>query len=763
MAEKSYIQRQREQSEGAKRRRERSGDSRSNLEVRQDSEQQRKFDKAVAAGVDPATAARAFGVTREGTTDIVTIQSTQGVGVTARTREGGRTTQAQEFFSRQEGSGSLGAQYAIPTDAAGRTPTDQLMSARREVIPSSQLFGGPLRYAGPDTSQFIRPRTIPTQISLPAIPSPTRQDMATNPFATPASQQVSFATADPTYLPRGQSQVSLPRQSGGIVDFFRRRGKIERTRLLSLFNPEDPRVQPADRGAAENQLALTIGAFATGGGLGAGSRLVSASGSQLQNVLLAGGLIGADVAFNRRPQYLAAIQSGQTPGTAFGDVGLEAGRDLALFGIGAGYARSQIASPTSLLASTAPVGSPGRTMGSIRVNAQRFVRDDPLLVDPATGRPLQIRTDVTATRATPIERDFLGNVRARPFEAISVRDVDTGFTRTMTFEPGRGVRTTESMIPSAVFDQPRSFGFRPIRAGSIEQGIFTDRVSVLTGTARSRGSSIFIRNVRLGETQRTRTPELIDRAIIGTFDRRVSATAFVQPRASLAAPSRLSTIVDTSVYGVPGGRGTPLTVTPTARSSLPPPTLITGVIRAQPQLAVQNVISGDIRRSTLEVFEPFDNREYLVPTIRPTSEIDFSLFTGSLSRPSSRTRRSSRPVQFQVPEQIRIPVQRQPPVTVTTPTLRTPTRDFFAPPATPRFPRGPRTPPPAFPLFNFDFEIPRFKQGKASNFDRFIGYDRAPRNLPSLTAAFQSGFNPTKAEKSLRGRSFTGIEIRGFL
>lgn len=736
-------------------------------ESKQSADRQRKFDKAVAAGVDPAVAARAFNVTREGTTDVVTIQSTEGVGVTARTKQGGRTSTAQEFFSRQEGSESLGAQYAIPTDAAGRTPTDQLIRARSQPVPSSVAFGGPLRYAGPATSQFIRPRSIPTQISLPPIPSPTRQDMATNPFATPASSQVPFATADPTYLPRGQAQVSLPRQSSGVVDFFRRRGKIERTRLLSLFNPEDPRVQAADRGAAENQLAFTIGAFATGGGLGAGSRLVSAapltSGSALQTALVGTGVVATDVAFNRRPQYLDAISQGQTRGTAVGNIGVDLGRDIAVFGVGSGYARSQIASPTRLLTPSDPVGSPGRTLGSLRVNSQRFVRDDPLLVDPATGRPLQIRTDVTATRATPIQRDFLGNVRARPFEAMSIRDVDTGFTRTMTYEPGRGVRTTESLIPNAVFDQSRSFGFRPVRAGSIEQGIFTDRVSVLTGTARTRGSSVFIRNVRLGETQRTRAPEFIDRAIIGTFDRRVSATAFVQPRTSVASPSRLSTIIDTSVYGVPGGRATPLTVTPKARSSLPPPTLITGVIRAQPQLAVQSSFVGDIRRSSLDVFEPLDDREYLVPTIRPTNEIDFSLFTGSLSRPASRTRGSSRPAQFQVPEQIRVPVQRQPPVTVTTPRLRTPTRDFFVPPSPPRFPGSRRTPGPRIPFFNLDLELPRFKQGKASNFDRFLGYDRAPRNLPSLTAAFQSGFNPAKAEKKIRGRSFTGIEIRGFL
>lgn len=114
-------------------------------EGKQSADRERKFNKAVAAGVDPDVAARAFDYTRPGTTDVTVIQSKEGVGVTARTNEAGATTRQQATFGLDT---DLGRQSAIPLNAQGQTPMDERAAFNRATSSPQMVDFGPLRFAG---------------------------------------------------------------------------------------------------------------------------------------------------------------------------------------------------------------------------------------------------------------------------------------------------------------------------------------------------------------------------------------------------------------------------------------------------------------------------------------------------------------------------------------------------------------------------------------------------------------------------------------
>lgn len=104
----------------------------------------RKYEKMVEAGVDPERAAFAVDYVPEGTTRTVAIQSTEGVGITARVGGARGETRIQETFGKDT---DIGREFAIPTDEKGRTPLQQRVEFNR--------FKTRFRQAAPEVSQRV--------------------------------------------------------------------------------------------------------------------------------------------------------------------------------------------------------------------------------------------------------------------------------------------------------------------------------------------------------------------------------------------------------------------------------------------------------------------------------------------------------------------------------------------------------------------------------------------------------------------------------
>ena len=735
MAEKSYIQRQREQSEGAKRRRERSGDFRSNLEVRQDAEQQRKFDKAVAAGVDPAVAARAFGVTREGTTDFVAIQSTRGVGVTARTREGGRTATAQQFFDRREGSESLGAQYAIPTDRAGRTPTDQMIRARSQAVPSSVAFGGPLRYAGPATPTS---RTA-VGVGVPIYPV----DFPV--YGAPVYDQ------RPVNVLRAAPQ---PRNIRAIPDFIETPARqVGRGFRETVRNPRE--AGPAIRSGS--------GPYAFGG---------------------TAAIVTGIASFASIPQSYAGLSAVRLGLTS------TVGRTAAIGVTGAGAVAAPMVSSRLAIrgpserefltdprfqrsfeeARRARTEGVGPVLGFVE-NVPGF---GPKVVDVATrGESTRRFREAFGASATDlgVGRDYNGlntvELGLREFES---RQRGGGAGLVLAQIPGEivgrsvfqgagviarpGARAFVSTIPAGALEgalvlaSERETVRQPVRPRDLALAMGAGALTASTTSA------FIVGNIAIGRA-RGRAGQaamnIIDPAEIGGD---IGADILTSPR---GMSPRVSTILPGTVFtNVFDQSGTPSARTASGRRSV--------------------FTFGTPTRSTVSTRTPVP-ADFVGSVVPTPSRTPVNPFVPARSGRSVRTPNFENtfvtirePTEPFVPTGTRTPVNPFVPVNVPT---RTPVFPYtFINTRTPVTPfaniftqtRNPVTP--FVPTFT-DFPIGGFPFGGSGGGRFGFGLEgsrkRNIRNLPSLTAAFQSGFDPAKAEKKIRGRSFTGIEIRGFL
>lgn len=737
MAEKSYIQRQREQSEGAKRRRERSGDSRSNLQVRQDAEQQRKFDKAVAAGVDPATAARAFNVTREGTTDFVAIQSKEGVGVTARTKQGGRTTQAQEFFSRQEGSGSLGAEFAIPTDRAGRSPTDQMIIARSQPVPSSVAFGGPLRYAGP---------AIPTSRTAVGVGVPIY----------PVDFPVYGA---PVYGRRPDSvlRAAPPRPNNRFVpDFIETPAReVGRGFRETIRNPRE--AGPAIR--------LGSGPYALGG-----------------TAAIVTGIAG----FATIPQSytgLSAVRLGLTSAV---------GRTAAIGVTGAGA----VAAPT--IGSRLAIRGPSEREFLSDPRFQQSFEEARRARTEGVGPVLGFVENVPGFGPKVVDVATRGESTRRFREAFGASATDLGVGRDFN-----GLNTVELGLRE--FESRQRAGGAGLVIGQIPGEILGRSVYQSAGVIARPGTRAFISTIPAGalegalvfasERETVRQPvrprDIALAMGAGALTASTTSAFIVGNIAAGRARGRVGqaamNIIDPAEIG--GDIGADILTGPRRMSpritTILPGTVFTNVFEqsgtpsASTSSGRRGVFTfGSPTRSTVSTRTPVP-ADFVGSVVPMPSRTPVNSFVPARSGRSVRSPNFNfentfvtirEPTQPFVPVGTRTPVNPFVPVNVPT---RTPVFPYT--PINTRTPINPfaniftqtRNPvTPFVPTFT-DFPISGFPFGGSGGGRSGFGLEgsrrRNVRNLPSLTAAFQSGFNPGKAEKSLRGRSFTGIEIRGFL
>lgn len=726
MAE-SYIQRQRRQSEGAKRRRERSGDSRSSVEVQQESDQQRKFDKAVAAGVDPEVAARAFNVTREGTTDIVTIQSTSGVGVTARTRSGGQTTQAQEFFDRQDRTTTIGRDFAIPTDAQGRTRTDLLVEYRRN--PAMADFGA-LRYAGPATP------TSRTAIATGSPNFPVDFPVYGVPTPTPVRGRFgggelrAFEAANNPFIP---DFIETPARQFGAAF-------LEGIRRPSDIGPR------ARSGTGFEALGATSAALTPIVGLGAAPTVIGAR-LGISTYL---GTTGAIVATGTGAVLAPTISSRLSI----------RGQDRELLD----DPRFQIAFSEARQARKADMNWFGSFVESVPGFGPK--------ISDLTGSGAQSRFVAEFERQAEILGLPEGSSRlaVREFEAL---------------QRGGGAGLVLSQIPGELLGRSTFIGANLITRPGVRAFVSTLPAGAL------EGALVYGVERESGRQQINLLPQLGDLGLLGSaaFGSATAATvsgfivgniALRRARGRVAEglmyavdPVEAFGDIGADIIGGPSSRIAPLTpinpnafvganvfdtgTTPTGGSTASRPT------RGPAPVSTRDFVGGVPSASNVPV-PSFTNTNLPARTstrVRSPSTIDFIGTRSPVNVPikSIVDTRPFVPVQSRTPVNVPLPV---------TPNNLVPT--FTNTPVLPTSRTFPFTD--TFTFINTRTTIPNIT-GWVIPPSGFLGgggfgtgrprRKRKTKNLPSLTAAIQKGFNADKAFRSIKGRSFSGIEIRGFV
>ena len=576
-----------------------------------------------------------------------------------------------------------------------------------------------------------------------------------------------------------QATVGPVRQPSGAVEWARSRlSRIRRRAELAFGEQEDVRdvfaaalrvdrpttdfvpARQARRDAIDFG-AEVIGAVSTGGASAIGRRVVThgvARGGRmaaLRGVLPEATLFSAD-ATRRGLEVSRSVAEGETVGSAVGDAAARLAVDAALFGAGGRASRTYVPDPT-------------RAASGVRVDSRRFVRDHEFLVDPATGRPLQVRQDLTTVRGSTTRTDVLGNVEARPFEQVSVRNIDTGSTVVWDYTPGRSVRVREFDVPSLILAQDRTTGFRQVRVGAVERGSLFDRQIATVATGRDRGAGLFLRGVTQEERLVTRAPEISDRIILGQMDRRfLRSTALVGPRQTQI----ISHTTPQAQVGqaVPMGRGTPFVLQPRVDSParvipFSANLITTSIGRPQQQVMTATQVMG---RSPVEtrpsrVAESF----FLEPEVRRIEESrpfvhDFRVSDDlrMVTSPRTATRTPTMPRLVSPP--ITTPDQ---PTTPAPPAfrIRTPQRTVTTPFVPPGFPRIPPTRGwvgmPG--LFDFDLEWPEPRPQRRRVRDTIRSFDRNLLNVPSLTASvFDSQASRRRRRKTRTSDFFIGTELR---
>jgi hypothetical protein len=715
MAEESYIQKQIRQSEGAKRRRERSGGGSSVSPAER--EKKRKYEAAVEAGVDPERAQFAFDYVPEGKTRVVTVQSKQGVGVNV-TRGGSGQRTTREVLDRRESERQLGVDYAIPTDDRGRTRTDALIE--RRTTPQYADFG-PLRYAGradpfaprkpsdPRTAVGVGARTFP--VDLPVY---GRRQFDSRPVnvVRPARERPNIGV-----IP---DLIEDPAREFG-------RGFRETIRTPGEAGPNIRTRSPAYALGGTAAIVSGIGAVAgtpqaAGARLGLTSMLgrtgaVAATGTAaVAAPSISSQLSVRDRELLRDPRFQSAFRAGRQARRE--DLGFGLGLVENVPGVGPKVVdlrtggRSREAFEQAFAAEAARTGLP---RDSVRTGLLEFESRQ--------------RGGGAGIVIGQIPGEIVGRTVFRGAGVIS-RPGTRAFVSTLPAGALEGglIYATEresERLPARPRDFAISAGLGALTAGA-SSGFIVGNIAARR--ARGQAGRVFMNIIDpaeiggdVGADILTGAPRMSPRITTVppdlTFTRVFDQTGTPRPRQTFASrfqefTGRFST-----------GRTRTTGRTPAPSDNLPSVLGETGVSRVrQPDVNVP-------------VRSPTGSRSP-VPTLTPTPQVPVQ------PRPN-------------------VPVQVTPQVPTFAPTL--------TPAVTPRVPVTPFTRVPVFPnvytpTFT-DFPIGAFPGGGGQRggrgFNFFGRRRRGVRNLPSLTAAARSDFDPVASFTGLQGKRFTGLEIRG--